>query len=1034
VRIVDVSVRRPIGVAMVVIAAVALGLFSLRNLAVDLFPEIDLPVAVVATSYTGAAPEEVEKLVTRPLEAALSSLTGIDTISSQSQSGSSLIVMMFQNGTNMDQAMLDIRERVDRVKGLLPEEAGDPSVLRFDPQQIPVLAIGLSGLDPVRLQTVAEDQVVPALERQDGVASVAVQGGQKREIRVELDPGLLSRYGLSPGQIVQALAAENRSASAGTVARGDSDLHLRVIGEFESLDDLKNTLVRLPGGATVRLGEVAGIREAFAEQTNLTFVNGEPALLLTVQKQSDANTVRVADRVTTVLDDLRRQLPEGARLDIVLDTAEPIRMSIDSVVNNMVTGGALAVLVLILFLRNIRTTLVIGLSIPIAVIVTFTMMYFAGQTLNMISLGGLALGVGMMVDSSIVILENIFKYRERGVPMKEAATTGASELGPAVIASTVTTVVVFLPIAFVQGLARDIFMPMALGVSFSLLASLVTALTLVPMLSSQMLTKAEAAGGKGGRMLAAFGGAFLDRYKALLRWSLRHRKTVVAVTLAALIASLSLVPVIGAEFFPAADQGQFTISIETPGGTRLEETRTIAEQAWEVLKRHEAIIENAYLTVGGDSFGSSGSNIASFMVTLVPSTKRPVSTEDVVRDLDRQMKSIAGADITVAVQSVGFGTGSPIEIALNGEDIDTLNEIASQVLWAVSGIEGIFNPASSSSEGNAEMHISVNRELAARYGLSYQQIASDVQTAMNGQVATRLRERGEEIDVRVILPEDKRKDMADVMNLMLTTPTGQLVPLHAVAELTLEQGPVMIQRENQQRQVNITADVVGRDLGSVSRDVEAVLAAMHFPDGYTYRLGGQVQDMMESFADLAWALIIAVFLVYVVMAVQFESLLHPFIIMFAMPTTVIGVLIGLALTGTALSMPSFIGLIILAGIVVNNSIVLVDYVNILRRGGMDREQAILEGAPSRVRPIFMTTVTTVLGMLPLALGIGEGAELSAPLAITVIFGLSFSTLFTLIFVPVMYIISENAADRLKRLLRIGGKGAGADGLEQQAGA
>lgn len=1031
-KMVDVSVRRPIGVAMIVIAAVALGLFSLRNLAIDLFPKIDLPIAVVATSYTGAAPEEVENLVTRPLEGALSSLTGIDTISSQSQTGSSLVLMTFASGTNMDQAMLDIRERVDQIKGLLPEDAGDPSVLRFDPQQIPVLAIGLSGLDPVRLQTIAEDQLVPMLERQNGVASVTVQGGQKREIQVELDLGRMNQYGVSAGQIMQALMAENRSASAGSVARGDSDLQLRVTGEFKSIADLENTLIQLPSGGRIKVGDVADIRDTFAKQSNLTLVNGEPALLLTVQKQSDANTVKVADRVTAILDDLQKQLPEGAKLSVVLDTAEPIRMSIDSVVNNMVTGGALAVLVLILFLRNFRTTFVIGLSIPIAVIVTFTLMYFSGQTLNMISMGGLALGIGMMVDSSIVILENIFKYRERGLPMKEAAKVGASELGPAVIASTVTTVVVFLPIAFVQGLARDIFLPMALGVSFSLIASLVTALTLVPMLSSQILTKVASGQEKKRGFLVGFGDAFLRGYRAFLKWAIHHRKTVVAATLALLVASFTLVPLIGSEYFPSSDQGQFTISIETPDGTRLEETRKVAEQAGELLKPYEDIIDNAYMTIGSDMFGSTGSNIASFTVTLISSTERELSTEDVVQELDRQLRTIPGAEISVSITEVGFGGGSPIQIAINGEDTDTLNELASQVVWAISNIDGVFNPTSSSSQGNAEMHITVNREMAAQYGLSYQQIVSDVQMAINGQVATRYRERGEEIDVRVILPEDKRNDMADVMNLQLATPTGQLVPLYAVAELNQVQGPVVIQRENQQRQVNVTSDVVGRDLGSVSRDVEAMLASMHFPDGYTYRIGGEVQDMMESFYDLGLALVFAVFLVYIVMAVQFESLLHPFIIMFAMPTTVIGVLFGLAATGTALSMPALIGFIILAGIVVNNSIILVDYVNILRRGGLNRDEAILQGAPSRVRPIFMTTVTTVLGMLPLALGIGEGAELSAPLAIVVIFGLSFSTMFTLIFVPVMYIISENIADRFKRLFRFGSKGTESEGVTGQA--
>lgn len=1004
---------------MIVIAAVALGLFSLRNLAIDLFPKIDLPIAVVATSYNGAAPEEVENLVSRPLEAALSSVQGIDTVSSQSQSGSSLVVLMFNNGVNMDQAMLDVRERVDQVKGLLPEDAGDPSVLRFDPQQIPVLALGLSGLDPVRLQTIAEDQIVPMLERQNGVASVSVQGGQKREIRIELDQGRMKTYGVSAGQIVQALAAENRSASAGSVSKGDSDLQLRVTGEFESLDDLKNTLIHLPTGGQIKVGDVADIRDTFADMGTLTFVNGGPALLLTIQKQSDANTVKVADRVTATLDELRKQLPEGASLNIVMDTAQPIRMSIDSVVNNMISGGVLAVLILILFLRNIRTTLVIGLSIPIAIIATFTMMYFSGQTLNMISMGGLALGIGMMVDSSIVILENIFKYRQQGMSMIEAAKIGASELGPAVIASTVTTVVVFLPIAFVQGLAADIFMPMALGVSFSLIASLVTAMTLVPMLSSRILKAADVQDGPKKGWLVAFGEAFLAKYKSFLKWSIHHRKTVVTVTLALLIGSLSLIPVIGMEFFPASDQGQFSISIETPGGTRLEETRKIAEQAGEYLEKYADIIDNAYLTVGGNMFGSSGANIASFTVTLVPSTEREKSTEDVVRELDRDLRSIPGAEITVAITEVGLSNGSAIQIAINGEDTETLNELASQVVWAISGIEGVFNPASSSSEGTSEMHITVNRELAAQYGLTYQQITGDIQMAINGQVATRFREAGAEIDVRVMLPEESRNDISDVMNLPIRTPAGQLIPLYTVAELNQVQGPVMIQRENQQRQVNVTSDVVGRDLGSVSRDVEAMLASMHFPDGYTYRLGGQTEDMLESFADLGYALVFAVFLVYIVMAVQFESLLHPFIIMFAMPTTIIGVLIGLFVTGTTLSMPSLIGLIILAGIVVNNAIILVDYVNILRRRGLSREEAILEGAPSRLRPIFMTTLTTVLGMLPLALGIGEGAELSAPLAIVVIFGLSFSTLLTLIFVPVMYIISENLSDGFKRLFRIG---------------
>jgi len=536
------------------------------------------------------------------------------------------------------------------------------------------------------------------------------------------------------------------------------------------------------------------------------------------------------------------------------------------------------------------------------------------------------------------------------------------------------------------------------------------------MLSSTFIPAAKKRESQKKNWMDQTGNRVLNGYKRMLKWALGHRKSTVFLTIVMLIGSFLLVPFIGMEFFPASDQGQFQIQVETPSGTKLEETKLVVDQVSTLLEPYGDIIDNAYVTIGSSGFGTGSANTATFTIQMIGASDRDSKTTDVVQAIDQRARHIPGAEITVSEIQTGLGTGSAIQIAINGEDQETIRSIADQVIWTISSIEGVYNPTTSASNGNSELNIVVDRERAARYGLTYQQIISEIQLSINGQTATQYREAGNEYNVKVILPEDQRSDIADLTTLAIQTPAGQLVPLSAVAELNQLQGPAMIQRENQQRQVNVTSEVVGRDLGSVSADVQEALNKMNFPDGYTYSFGGQSQDMMESFADLGMALIFSIFLVYVVMAIQFESLLNPFIIMFALPTMFIGILVGLFITGKSLSMPALIGVIMLAGIVVNNAIVLVDYVNILRRRGLEREEAILEGAPSRVRPIFMTTLTTVLGLIPLAMGIGEGAEMQAPLAIVVIFGLSFSTIFTLLLIPVMYTISEDLTAWVKRTL------------------
>ncbi|WP_085994073.1 efflux RND transporter permease subunit [Oceanobacillus senegalensis] len=1010
-KLINTSVKRPVGVIMVVLAILALGLMSVRNLAVDLFPQIDLPVAVVATNYSDAAPEDIENLISRPIESAVSTVEGIDTIQSQSQSGSSLVIMMFKNGTNLDQALLDVREKIDQVKGMLPEQAGDPSILRFSPEAMPVMYVGLTGKDTATLTELANDQIVPFFERQAGVASVTVEGAKTREIHLVMDPAKLQQYGVTTQTVMQAINDTNQSASVGTVDKGNQDLQMRVSGEFESVDDIRETIIQTQTGATIHVEDVAEVKDTFQESTSASFVNGEKSLVLSIMKQTDANTVEVASTIRDNLEKLNADLGDNVGLEILIDTSEFIEMSIDSVVQNIIIGGAISIFILLLFLKSIRATIVIGLSIPIALISTFALMYFAGETLNVLTLGGLALGIGMMVDSSIVILENIYSYRKRGNSLKDSAINGASELAPAVIASTTTTLVVFLPMVFVEGIAADLFMPLGLAVAFSLIASLVVAITLVPMLSSKLLSKAMEEHGRR-YWFDRFLDWLKDRYSNGLKRVITFRKTTVFVVIAALIGSLALIPTIGAEFIPASDQGQAQISVETEAGTTFAYTSTIVQQVNEILADYDEVMEVNYVTVSGSGGGGNpmmrgSSNGATYTLQLIPASERGRSTTDIVQELDGKLQKIAGAEITASSMDAGMSMGDPIQIALTGPEHEVLQELSREVVAEISTVDGVFNPTSSAQEGIPQMEIVIDEEKAAMYGLNESQITSQIQMQFNGQTATRYREEGQEIDIILMYPEEQRSTMSDIEDLKIQAQTGAVIPLEEVATFEEVQGPATLTRENQQAQANITSAITDRDLASVVADVESRLDKMNLSEGYSYSMGGQAEDMVESFSQLALALVFSIFLVYAVMAIQFENFLFPFIIMFAMPTTVIGVLGGLFLTDIPLSIPAFIGIIMLAGIVVNNSIVLVDYINILRGRGMSRKQAVIEAGRSRLRPILMTTLTTVLAMIPLGLALGEGAEMQQPLAITIIFGLSVSTLFTLFFVPVIYTMFDD---------------------------
>ncbi len=1018
------AIRRPIAVLMVVCIVLVLGMFSFINLPVDLLPEMEFPMVAVLTTYDGAAPEEVENMVTRPLEENLATVPAVERITSTSSQGSSMVMMEFSWGTDMDFRALDVRERVDLIKGYLPSGAGTPMIFQFNPAMMPLMYMAVTGdLKQEELKQVAEDVVKPRLERLEGVASVEVVGGLEREIQIEVEPSRLAAYGLSMDQLGQILAADNLNVSAGSLQEGSHDFRVRSIGQYQSLADMENLVLMDTPAGVLYLRDVAQVKDGFKEQTSLISLDGEAGIGILVYKQSDANTVTVSGRVERALNALERNMPGGSRNVILFDQAEFINDAVSNVLRIGLIGAVLAVFVLYLFLRNLRSTLVIGLAIPVSIISTFVLMYFNGQTLNIITLGGLALGIGMMVDNAIVILENIFRHRQQGMGAKEAAEAGSAEVADAIIAATLTTIVVFLPVVFVTGIASQLFGSMAWTVSFALFASLAVALTVVPVLSSRLLKipKNNNDNGNGNSRLSARFTRFFAKLDATygrgLHWSLGHRKIVIIGVVLAFVGSLALIPLVGTEFIPAMDDGMLSVNIRLPDGSSLAQTGSVVGQVEEVL-RDVPEVEYTFTTIGSGGMGGLGgsnSNRASMDVRLTDMSQRRLSNDQVADKIRELTRTIPGMEIRVRPsQSMSMGgTGVPVDIMIKGDSLTVLEQVAEEVKRVVENVEGTREVSTSFDRGWPELQVVVDREKAAAYGIQSRAVANMLRTALSGQVVTRFRTGSEELDVRLQVPADLKKSIAALEQIEIVTPGGLLVPLGEVAEFKQTLGPMSISRHDQVRSARVTSQLSERALGLVVSDINKGLADLSLPSGYTVDFGGEQEMMSDSFGSLGQALLLAILLVYMIMAAQFESLLHPFIIMFALPLTFIGVVLSLLITGRTLNVPAFIGLIMLSGIVVNNAIVLVDYINKLRQRGLACREAILEAGPVRLRPILMTTLTTVLGMFPLALGIGSGSETYAPLATVVIGGLLASSMLTLVVVPVIYSIMEDWGVRLR---------------------
>ncbi len=1000
-RIVDFSIQRPVTVTMFFVAIAVFGAVSYDKLALNLLPEISYPTLTIRTEFEGAAPSEVETLISKPVENAVSVVNNVVRVSSISKPEVSDVVIEFSWNTNMDFAALDVREKIDLLQ--LPLTAEKPILLRFDPSTDPIMRVSVAGSSNLSaLRYLSEEFVKPDLESIAGVAAVRVSGGLEEEIYVAMNENALSSLRISIQEVANRLAQENINLTGGTLREGESKYLVRTLNEFQTVDEINDVIVAQRQGVPIRVKDIGSVYSGFKERDLITRINGQESVEIAVFKAADANTVSVARLVAERLTELETEY-EGKRdplkFTVVFDQSRFIKQSIDEVLNTAIYGGILAVVVLFLFLRSVKTTLIIGLSIPISIVATFFLMYTAGISLNIMSLSGLALGIGMLVDNSIVVLESIHRHRSQGSSPREAAKLGASEVGSAVVASTLTTVCVFVPIVFVEGVAGQLFRDQALTVAFALVASLVVAIILIPMLSSLGgRAETQTAPGEETPFLLA------RPYLWLLDKALKRRFSAIVVAVALFLVSFLLLGRLGSELIPEISQGEFFVDVKLPSGTPVEQTSKAVEFLESVIAEQPEVSSYYSIVGAGNQSGVTATeereNIAQTLVKLKPGSLHD-KQEAVVENLRYGFYEVPGIEYKFSNPTL-FSFKTPIEVVLQGYNLKSLKIYAERLLARLNRIEGLRDLKSSTEGGNPEIQIHFDRRKLANYGFTVNQIASLVRNKVQGEIPTEFNERDRRIDVRVRLQEEDRRSVADLRNLVINPGANNPITLSALADVELEEGPSEIRRIGPQRVALVTGNIAGRDLSSVVLDIQGVLDNFALPGDFTAYVGGQSEERAVAFESMRFAILLAVFLVYLVMASQFESLAQPFVIMFSMPFGLIGVALALFFTSQPINVVVLIGFIVLAGIVVNNAIVLLDRANQLRELGKDKITAIKEAGAVRLRPILMTTGTTVLGLLPMALSTGEGSELRIPLAVTVIGGLTASTLLTLILVPSVY--------------------------------
>lgn len=1018
------AVRRRVTIVMITMAVVAFGLVGYSRLPLNLLPDISYPSLTVQTEFPDTAPAEVENLVTRPVEEAVGVLRGLQSIHSVSRAGQSEVTLEFDWGTNMDALSMDVREKLDRLD--LPDEAENPVVLRFDPSLDPVMRLAVRAPASITdIRSVSDRRLKPSLETVHGVASADVKGGLEEEIQIDIDQGKLSRLGVPIEQVRQVLAISNINLPGGALRDADTQYLVRTVNEYDTVEEIAELVIANTDGRPVVLRDVADVRRGHKEREEIARVGGEECVEIAIYKEGDANAVTVAKAVREHLKFMAgeseeqkkdqtpgtgaHELPDGWRMDVLFDQSRFIKQSTDEVVEAAISGGLLVTLVLFAFLRDVRSTIIIAISIPLSVVATFLFMYRLGLSLNIMSLGGITLGIGMLLDNAIVVLEVIHRRLTLGEPPKAAAVSGTTEVGSAIIASTLTSVAVFLPLIFVQGIAGQIFKDQAITVSVIQIVSLVIGMTMVPMLASigRRRMRAGRRAASPSRAPEFTLGRWSRAYDGLLGWALARPWLAILAAAGLFAVSLALVPLLGMELIPQVSEGEFYFDVAMPEGSPLAATdRTLLEM--ERIVAAEPEVASYYTSVGirqaagGMVLRTKDESVGQLNVVMKDrgDSKAEEALAERLRDRFARIP-----DVTTKLGRASYmSLSTPVELLLFGENVDALAEDSRRVLDAMREIPGLVDARSSLEEGNPEYQVVFNRPRVAALGLDLAALSNTLKDRVQGAVATRYKEMDRQIDIRVRNREPDRDTAADIKNLIVANANGNAIPLTAVADVRLDRGPAEIHRIQQQRCAVISANLEGRSLSSAVRDVGALMQATPLSRGVTWEMGGQNREMEVSFRSLRFALILAVFLVYLVMAATFESLIHPLIILFTIPLALMGIAPTLLVLGTKISIIVFMGVILLAGIVVNNAIVLIDAVNGARREGAAKREAVRSACHTRLRPILMTTITTVLGLVPMALGFGQGAELRSPLAITVASGLLGSTLLTLVVIPAVYIV------------------------------
>ena len=1014
-----------------------LGVISLTRLPVDLMPEFEQPQLTVRTSYTGVGPLEMEELITRPMEQAVSAVPGVTRVESTSSEGNSQVRLNFDWGTDLSEAADEVRTRVDRMRNRLPEDADPPTIFKFDANTLPIIQLGLEGdYDPVTLRELAQNEISPRFERVDGVAAVNVNGGLRRQIHVELSKEKVTALNLSVNQVVQGLRQENQNTPLGEVYQGDSTFLVRSQGQFTSLEDIRNLVVMTREGVPVYLRDIAEVKDGTEQRRSFMRINGKPGVQLQVQKQSGKNTVEVAHAVKAEVERVNREVP-GIKMIVMQDNSLFIERAIANVQEHALIGGVLVVLIIFAFLRDFRSTLIVCTSIPVSVIGTFALLYFGGFTLNTMTFGGLALGIGMIVDAAIVVLENTHRHLHMGKDRMTAAIEGSEEVWSAILASTLTHIAVFVPLLFLSGTASILFTQLSVVVMFSLMMSLFVAVTIVPVLCSRWLHTADEERAATGLLasLYRFSEGFLERmdegYRRVIHVALNHRPTVIGSAMALVVVAYLMYPLIGVELMPQTDEGEVNVNAELGVGTRVERTEEALLRLEEMVKANvpeaTTIITNG--GGGGNNFGGGGgggqTNRGQIRIQLVPRDQRTRTNEEISIDLRRKLAGLPGVIVRANPAGGNFqlqrllgggnnGQDARLALEIRGHDLDDARRVAVDAQQVMETTPGLADVRVGREEGRPEISVRVDRPKAATLGLTVSGVATTIQTNVAGTTAAQFRERGNEYPIVVQLRQADREEVNDVGDVLLNTPSGQVIPAKNVMITTRDSGPVQIDRKNMERVTRVNAETE-IPMSEAVAAVQSRLGQIRVPPDFSVGFGAEVEEQAKSFQQLQLVLWLAVLLVYAVMASQYESLRDPFIIMFSIPVAAIGVVLSLWLTNTSFSMQAYIGIIMLAGIVVSNAILLVDYINTLRqRDKMPLREAVELGGRTRLRPILMTSIATMLGLVPMAMGIGDGGELQAPLARVVIGGLLASTIVTLVLVPAVYTLFEEGLAGLRK--------------------